>query len=99
MADPALAGRDDLGDAGGDEGGDEPVDVPPVLGDGVADPEALDPAQLGWLKGPTEPLLDRRPFVQRAGPSFASATARTSASRVRERRSIRIITMMRTIAP
>ena len=52
MAFPALAGRDDFVDTIGGEGCDEPVDVAAVLGDGVADPEALDPSQLRRLEGP-----------------------------------------------
>ena len=59
---PALTGRDDLVDAVGRERRDEPVDVAGVLGDRVADPQALDPAQFrrvertsqtrsGWTTG------------------------------------------------
>ncbi len=58
---PALAGRDDLVDAVRGQGRDEPIDVAPVLGDRVADPEALDPAELRRVERPAEPILDGRP--------------------------------------
>ena len=59
MALPALAGRDDLVDAIGRERGDEAVDVPAVLGDRVADPQALDLPELGGVERPCQPGLDR----------------------------------------
>jgi hypothetical protein len=46
VADPPLRGWDDFVDAVRRERGDQAIDVATVLGDRVADPEALDPPQL-----------------------------------------------------
>ena len=59
VARPALAGRDDLVDAIGRERRDEPFDVAPILGDGVAHPEPLDPPQFRRVEPAAEPRLDR----------------------------------------
>src|SRR6185436_20466955 len=58
---PALARRDDLVDARRTQRREQPIDVAAVLGDRVADPEPLDPAQLGRVEPAAEPLLDRGP--------------------------------------
>jgi hypothetical protein len=52
---PALAGRHDLVHGVVGERGEQAIHVAGVLGDRVANPEALDRAQLGGIEAATEP--------------------------------------------
>ncbi len=81
---PDLGGRDDLVHAVRRERRDEPLDVAAVLGDRVADPEALDPAQLARVEPTRQPGPDRAPPTPRGhaarSRSIASRTRSTSAA-------------------
>src|SRR4029079_17296424 len=83
---PALAGDDDLVLAGRRQRRDQAVDVAPVLGDRVADPQTLDPAQLGGIEAATEHGLDGRPVRHRATIPRAGQSTNGGARTYRTRR-------------